>query len=214
DQGGKAVHTAPGAGADAVVPQQADALEPGPGRPQFIFRRQGRGCGWQAACLLLVLFLNQKSVSPSGGFCLSKAQKSVNAKRQPGGAAAGQAYTYVPLYTPAARRQGFAQDLDTAFTDFSRKQRKNVGGQGAVHRDRCQPQGRLEPEAAGHGLPCRHPKALAGAVEGLPADPVPVAAVEIVSGQGAADGGKVDPDLVGPPGDGDAGGQAEAVLHL
>ena len=91
DQGGKAVHTAPGAGADAVVPQQADALEPGPGRPQFIFRRQGRGCGWQAARLLLVLFLNQKSVSPSGGFCLSKAQKSVNAKRQPGGAAAGQA---------------------------------------------------------------------------------------------------------------------------
>src|SRR5699024_12402066 len=48
----------------------------------------------------------------------------------------------------------------------------------------------------------------------LPADPVPVPSVEVVPGQGAADGGKVHPDLVGAPGDRHAGRQTEAFLRL
>src|SRR5699024_4762234 len=130
------------------------------------------------------------------------------------GAAAGQAWTYSQLYTPAALRQGFAQDLDTAFTDFSPKQRGHVGGQRAFHRDGDKAQRRLKTKAVRHGPSRRAEKALPAAVKGLPADPVPAAAVEVVPGQGAADGGKVHPDLMGPPGDRDAGGQAQAVPHL
>src|SRR5699024_12303639 len=72
DQAAQALHMMAGAGLEAVAPQQAAALQPGPGRPQFILGCQGRRDGWQAVRLLLDLLINQKSVSPSGGFAYLK----------------------------------------------------------------------------------------------------------------------------------------------
>src|SRR5699024_11763378 len=88
DQGAQGLGVQAGAGPDAVAAQQAAALETGPGGPQFISCGQGRRGGWRAARLLIDLFdlfVNQKRVSPSGGFQTKQsAQGAQNAKRQPG----------------------------------------------------------------------------------------------------------------------------------
>ena len=67
EKGAESLHAAAGAGAEMMPAQQADALEPGPESPQFLFGCQGRRGGLLAVLLLLDFIVDQKSGSPSGG---------------------------------------------------------------------------------------------------------------------------------------------------
>ena len=121
------------------------------------------------------------------------------------------------LYTLHGMKQAPAQNLGSSFTHFSRKQVGHILRQRAFHGHRAACSGAhrgADADAVRHLGVLRHPEGLLCAVQCLPPDAVPAAAVEVIPGQRMADGRKVHPDLVGAAGHRHAGGQAQAVLYL
>ena len=135
DQGAQGLGVQAGAGLDAVAAQQAAALETGPGGPQFISCGQGRRGGWRAARLLIDLFdlfVNQKRVSPSGGFQTKQsAQGAQNAKRQPGRRGGRTSMDLLSIIHPGGAEArfctGFGHSFHRLFTKTTRPCRRAAG---------------------------------------------------------------------------------------